>query len=54
MNILIILIPIALGLGSLFLYGFFWANSQGQFDDLKTPAYKLLNDNKNESGDENE
>lgn len=44
MNILVILIPIALGLGVFFVTGFFWANNQGQFDDLETPAHKILFD----------
>jgi cbb3-type cytochrome oxidase maturation protein len=44
MNILIILIPLALLLGSTFLAYFLWANRTGQFDDLDTPAIKILND----------
>lgn len=46
MNILIILVPLALLLGSTFLIYFLWANRTGQFDDLDTPALKMLNDDK--------
>ncbi len=44
MNILIILVPLALLLGGTFLGYFLWANHRGQFDDLETPAIKILND----------
>ncbi len=44
MNILFLMIPMALGLGALFIYGFFWAVSNGQMDDLETPALRILND----------
>ncbi len=48
MNILIILIPLALILGFTFLIYFLWANRTGQFDDLDTPALKMLNDDEDE------
>ncbi len=44
MNILFLMVPMALGLGALFIYGFFWAVSNGQMDDLETPALRILND----------
>ena len=44
MNILILLVPLALLLGFTFLGYFLWANRSGQFDDLDTPAIKILND----------
>lgn len=44
MNILILLVPLALLLGFIFLAYFLWANKQGQFDDLDTPALKMLNE----------
>jgi cbb3-type cytochrome oxidase maturation protein len=47
MNILFLLIPMALMLGGLFLYSFFWAVSDGQLDDLETPAHRIL-DHKDE------
>lgn len=42
MNILIILVPLALLLGLFFLYSFLWASQNDQFDDLETPAMKVL------------
>jgi cbb3-type cytochrome oxidase maturation protein len=44
MSILYILIPLALFLGALGLYGFFRSVWSGQFDDLETPAYRALLD----------
>lgn len=44
MNILILLIPISLFLGLLFLAGFIWAVKQGQYDSLDTDQAKLLID----------
>ena len=44
MDILLYLIPIALTLGLLALVGFFWALGKGQFEDLKTPAERILID----------
>lgn len=47
MDILIILIPLALLLGLLFIGSFLWATHQGQYDDLETPARKILFDEEN-------
>lgn len=44
MNILAIMIPMALLLGIGFVAAFFWATSKGQFDDVETPAHRILND----------
>jgi len=44
MNVLIILIPIALGLGLLGLGGFLWALKSGQFEDLEGEAARILFD----------
>lgn len=44
MNILLLMIPMALLLGISFVTAFMWATSQGQFDDLETPAHRILND----------
>lgn len=44
MNILYLLIPIALLLGGFFLYAFIWAAGRGEFDDLETPAHRILVD----------
>ena len=42
MNILFLLRPIALLLGLAFLAAFIRAAARGQFDDLETPAHRIL------------
>ncbi|PJB54481.1 MAG: cbb3-type cytochrome oxidase assembly protein CcoS [Bdellovibrio sp. CG_4_9_14_3_um_filter_39_7] len=58
MSAMLILVPFALILGLLFVGVFFWAVKNGQFDDLDTPAQRMLfedqkyiknNDNKEEN-----
>lgn len=44
MNVLFLMVPMALVLGIIFIAGFFWAVSNGQMDDLETPALRILND----------
>ncbi len=44
MNNLIILIPIALGLGALGLGAFLWSLKSGQYDDLDGAAQRVLID----------
>jgi cbb3-type cytochrome oxidase maturation protein len=44
MNGVVILIPIALGLGLIGLVGFFWSLNSGQFDDLDGAAMRILLD----------
>jgi len=44
MNGLLLLIPVALGLGLLGLAGFLWALRSGQFDDLEGAAHRVLFD----------
>jgi cbb3-type cytochrome oxidase maturation protein len=44
MNVLIILIPAALALGLLALYGLFWSLRRGQYEDLDGAAYRILQD----------
>lgn len=44
MNILVLMIPMALILGLGFVFAFLWATSKGQFDDLETPAHRILKD----------
>ncbi len=41
---LIVLIPIALLLGTIGLAAFFWALRAGQFDDPQGAAMRILND----------
>lgn len=42
MNILLVLIPISLILIGVAVWAFFWAVNRGQFDDLETPALRIL------------
>ncbi|GAU84523.1 cbb3-type cytochrome oxidase assembly protein CcoS [Bosea sp. BIWAKO-01] len=44
MNILVILFPLALGLGLLGLAAFFWCMRTGQFSDLEGPSWRILRD----------
>lgn len=48
MNILFALIPLALVLLAFAIWAFFWAVRSGQFDDLDTPAVKILLDDEDE------
>ena len=50
MNGLLILLPIALGLGLLGLIAFFWALKRGQFEDLDGAANRILYDDDDEEG----
>jgi cbb3-type cytochrome oxidase maturation protein len=43
-DVLVYLIPIALGLGLLGLVAFLWALKSGQFDDLDGAAHRILFD----------
>ncbi len=42
MEILIVLLPLALGLGASFLGFFLWSVKKGQYDDVETPKYRML------------
>ncbi len=44
MGVMIVLIPAALSLGALGLAAFFWALRNGQYDDLKGDAERILID----------
>lgn len=46
MNHLLILIPIALGLGIAGLLAFVWSLRNGQYDDLDGAAQRILEDDK--------
>jgi cbb3-type cytochrome oxidase maturation protein len=43
-SILYLLIPLALLLLGLAVWAFFWAVGSGQFDDLDTPAMRVVMD----------
>ncbi len=44
MSIIYVLIPLGLILLALAIWAFFWAAGSGQFDDLETPAWRILLD----------
>jgi cbb3-type cytochrome oxidase maturation protein len=43
-NIIFVLIPLGLVLVAAAVFAFFWAIRNGQFDDLDTPAWRILQD----------
>jgi cbb3-type cytochrome oxidase maturation protein len=44
MSVLLLVIPIALALGTLGLFAFLWALRSGQYDDIEGAEYRVLND----------
>ena len=44
MEILYIMIPLGLVLVAIGLWAFFWATGSGQFDDLDSPGWTVLED----------
>lgn len=44
MSVLLYLVPAALGLGLIGLFGFMWSMRSGQYDDLEGAANRILND----------
>ncbi len=42
MNAIYLMLPVALLLGFGFLACFVWMTNSGQYDDLKTPAHRML------------
>ncbi|MDP2296493.1 MAG: cbb3-type cytochrome oxidase assembly protein CcoS [Pseudolabrys sp.] len=44
MNILVYLLPLALGLGLIGLAGFMWALRSGQYNDVDGAALRVLSD----------
>lgn len=44
MNILLLLLPLALGMGALFAWLFILAARSGQFEDLDDPPLRILQD----------
>lgn len=48
MNIIFVSIPISLLLLAVAIWAFFWAVRSGQYDDLDSPAYSILDDEPDE------
>jgi cbb3-type cytochrome oxidase maturation protein len=44
MSVLLVVLPLAVILSGLAAIAFVWATRRGQFDDLDTPAVRLLSD----------
>ena len=49
MSVLLLVLPLAVLLSGSAALAFVWATRRGQFDDLDTPAVRLLSDDLNES-----
>jgi cbb3-type cytochrome oxidase maturation protein len=50
MEILYLMVPLGLVLVGLGLWAFFWAVGSGQFDDLDSPGWSVLEEDKSRSG----
>jgi len=46
MNILLVLIPISVLIAGFFVALFILSSRDGQYDDLETPAFRMLSDDK--------
>jgi cbb3-type cytochrome oxidase maturation protein len=46
MSVLFVALPVALLLGGSAVLAFIWATRGGQFDDLETPRWRMLTDDK--------
>ena len=44
MNVLVYLLPMAVGLGLIGLIAFLWALRSGQYSDIEGAAYRVLSD----------
>jgi cbb3-type cytochrome oxidase maturation protein len=51
-EILYIMIPLGLVLVAIGLWAFFWATGNGQFDDLDSPGWTVLEDDRRPPRDE--
>jgi cbb3-type cytochrome oxidase maturation protein len=51
MNVLVYLVPAALGLGLIGLVAFLWSLKSGQYDDLDGAALRILRDDDLKDGE---
>ncbi len=51
MNVLVYLVPMALGLGLIGLGAFLWSLKSGQYDDMDGAALRVLSDDDIADGD---
>lgn len=54
MNVIALIIPLSIILGALFVVCFIIAARSGQYDDLDTPAYRLLIDEEDKNKESNQ
>ena len=54
MSVLYIVLPLALLIAAAAVIAFIWATRSGQFDDLDTPAVRMLHDDLPEKRDRGE
>jgi cbb3-type cytochrome oxidase maturation protein len=47
MEVITILIPLAILLALSFIVGFIWMTMKGQYDDMETPALRMLIEDEN-------
>lgn len=47
MEIIVVLLPLSLLLGAFFVFAFIWSVKKGQYDDVETPKFRMLLDDKN-------
>ena len=52
MSMIYVLLPLSLVLAGIAVGVFIWAAKKGQFDDLETPAHRVLLDDRDESDGE--
>ncbi len=53
MNSLLVLIPVALGLGAIGLVAFVWSLRSNQYEDIEGAALRILNDDEEFHDQEN-
>jgi len=49
MSVIYLLLPVAALLAAAAVAGFIWAVRRGQFDDLDTPAVRILHDDEDDN-----
>lgn len=52
MSVIFVLVPVALVIVAAGVAAFVWAARRGQFDDLETPAMRVLHDEQDPAGKE--
>lgn len=49
MSVIIVLLLVSIGIAGGFLIAFLWSVNNGQFDDIQSPAERILFENKNQT-----